>query len=143
MITNNLEEFKNVCEIIASNIKKGDVISLKGDLGAGKTTMVQNIMNYFNYDKEVTSPTFSLVNIYDGDLLVYHLDLYRLDNPDEILDIDYESYFYPEDEITFIEWAEKAGDFLPEDIIHITIRKDADDLEKRIIISDTERILQC
>lgn len=114
---NKMEEFGN---ILSKYIKKGDVFSLVGDLGAGKTTLVQFICKAMNIDEYVTSPTFSIVNIYNADMDIYHLDLYRLNSPRELDAMDYENYFYP-DGITFIEWAENGGNYIPEDIIKIKI----------------------
>lgn len=116
----NLEDLEKFAKILAENIKEEDVFSLVGDLGAGKTTLVQLIGKYLGIEDYITSPTFSLVNIYNGDFEVNHLDLYRLEDPDELLSIDFETYFYPQG-VTFIEWAEKAGDYIPEDIIEIKI----------------------
>lgn len=133
----NLEDLEKFAKILAENIKEEDVFSLVGDLGAGKTTLVQLIGKYLGIEDYITSPTFSLVNIYNGDFEVNHLDLYRLEDPDELLSIDFETYFYPQG-VTFIEWAEKAGDYIPEDIIDIKINlKD----ESRIIefASNTSR----
>ena len=102
MIINNLEELKKFADKLAPILEDGDVINLKADMGAGKTTLVTAICkNYGIYD--TSSPTFALVNIYEGDRTVYHLDLYRFEDPDEILDIDFETYFYPEGAITFLE----------------------------------------
>lgn len=125
MIIDSLEKMKEFAIKLAQNLKEGDVVRLDGDLGAGKTTLVTFIADYFNI-KNVTSPTFSIVNIYNGDMDIYHLDLYRFEDEDEILDIDFENYFYPEDAITFIEWAEKSESYLPNDMINIKIEKLAD-----------------
>ncbi len=116
----NLDELEKFSIKLAKKLQNGDVISLIGDLGAGKTTLVQFLAKELGIDDYVTSPTFSIVNIYDGDYQINHLDLYRLENPSELEQIDYETYFYP-DGITFIEWAKMGGDYLPDDIIEIEI----------------------
>lgn len=139
MIINNLEEMRIFAKKFAQKLKAGDVINLKGDLGAGKTTLVSFVAEYFNI-KNVTSPTFSIVNIYNGDIDIFHLDLYRFENEDEILDIDFESYFYPQEAITFIEWAEKSESYLPEAMININIEK-IEDKRKITIRSNNEREL--
>ncbi|MDO4593814.1 MAG: tRNA (adenosine(37)-N6)-threonylcarbamoyltransferase complex ATPase subunit type 1 TsaE [Tissierellia bacterium] len=133
MIISNLDQMRKFANEFSKQLKKGDVVNLIGDLGAGKTTLVKMIAQNFNIDK-VVSPTFSIVNIYDGDVKIYHLDLYRLDDEDEILDIDYETYIYPDDEITFIEWSDKAKSYMPLDMINLTINKI--DENKREIILD-------
>ena len=96
-------------------------------MGSGKTTFVSFVCKYFGISN-TSSPTFALVNIYNGekqgeDFPIYHLDLYRFEDPDEILDIDFENYFYPEDAVTFLEWANKAESYLPDDMIEVNIEK--------------------
>ena len=109
-------------ERFAHTLRPGDVVSLEGTLGAGKTQLVQWMAQALGADRPASSPTFSLVNHYrtsKGSL--YHLDLYRLETPQELEDIDYETYFYPEEAITFLEWAEKAKEYLPHGLIHVQI----------------------
>lgn len=138
MIINNLEELKKFADKLAPILEDGDVINLKADMGAGKTTLVTAICKNYGID-DTSSPTFALVNIYEGDRTVYHLDLYRFEDPDEILDIDFETYFYPEGAITFLEWAENVSGYLPDDMIDIEIKK-LDENRREIKIADsTER----
>lgn len=125
----NLDELESFAIKLARKLKNGDVISLIGDLGAGKTTLVQYLAKELGVNDYVTSPTFAIVNIYDGDYQINHLDLYRLEDPSELEQIDYENYFYP-DGITFIEWAKMGGDYLPPDMIEIEINQIED---KRLI----------
>lgn len=120
IIIKNLKDLDIFAELFAKELKSGDVVNLIGDLGAGKTTFVQSIGKFFNISDLISSPTFSIVNIYEGDFRVNHLDLYRLNDPSEIEALDFETYFYPEG-ITFIEWGEKAKDYLPEDMIELKI----------------------
>ena len=138
MIINNLEELKKFANKLAPLLKEGDVINLIGDMGAGKTTLVNEIARFFGiYDS--SSPTFAIVNIYEGDVEIYHLDLYRFEDPDELLDIDFETYFYPEEAITFIEWAENGEGYLPEDMIDIKIDKINENSIQITILETTER----
>lgn len=116
----NLAEMEHFGQALAKSLKNTDVISLIGDLGAGKTTLVQFVGKALVVEDYITSPTFSLVNIYEADKTIYHMDLYRLEDPSELEEIDFENYFYPEG-ISFIEWAERAGYYLPDDIIEISI----------------------
>lgn len=132
----DLRELENFGKKLAKELKFGDVISLKGDLGAGKTTLVQFVAKELGVEDYVTSPTFSIVNIYEGQQKIYHMDLYRLEDPEELEQIDFENYFYPEG-ITFIEWAEKGGYYLPEDMIEISIEIG---LNKRIIYIEENNI---
>ena len=137
MIINNLDEMKAFAKKFAASLKENDVINLIGEMGAGKTTFTAFLSENFGiYDS--SSPTFALVNIYEGDILIYHLDLYRLDYPDELLELDYDTYFYPENAITILEWAENAGDFLPEGMINLEIKK-IDESKREIIIGNDSK----
>lgn len=133
----NLDELKRFASLLSYYIEEGDVFSLVGDLGAGKTTLVQMIGKYLGVDDYITSPTYSIVNVYDGDFEIYHLDLYRLEDPSELESLDYEEYFYPAG-VSFIEWASKGGDYLPEDMIVLEIQINN---ESRIInfVSENQR----
>lgn len=130
----NLEELESFAHDLSALLIEGDVINLVGEMGAGKTTLTSLIAKELGID-DSSSPTFALVNIYEGDKKIYHLDLYRLDDPDDILDIDFEEYFYPTDAISFIEWAENAKDYLPDEMIDINIDK-IDERTRDITISD-------
>lgn len=106
---------------IAAVLRAGDVVKLIGEMGAGKTTFVKELVRALNSDADVTSPTFALAQHYDGPLPVWHIDLYRVEDPEELEDIGYETYFYPEDAVTLIEWPQIAEDYLPDDTLAITI----------------------
>lgn len=100
---------------IARTLRTGDVLMLHGDLGAGKTTLAQGVAEGLGIDSPVQSPTFTLVREHQGrEMMFYHLDLYRLESPDELEDIGYEAYIGPTDGVSLIEWPERAGDWLPE-----------------------------
>ncbi len=115
-------------QLFARELCTGDVVLLHGDLGAGKTTITQGIARGLGVLDEIQSPTFALVAEHMGrgadgrPLVVYHLDLYRLDHPGELDGIGYEQYIAPEDGVTIVEWPERAGDLLPERfwLLHIT-----------------------
>ncbi len=107
---------------LAQELRIGDVIMLHGDLGAGKTTLTQGIAQGLGIESPVQSPTFTLVREHEAaSMRLYHLDLYRLDDPDELEDIGYEVYINPPDGVSIIEWPERAGDWLPTNfrMIHI------------------------
>jgi tRNA threonylcarbamoyladenosine biosynthesis protein TsaE len=121
------EAMKDLGERLALNLRTGDVLLLHGDLGAGKTTLVQGIARAFNVPAEVQSPTFTLVAEHQGmtpggePVRLYHLDLYRLEDPSELESFGYESYLDPEDGISLIEWPERAEELLPERFILVRI----------------------
>ncbi|MFI5161698.1 MAG: tRNA (adenosine(37)-N6)-threonylcarbamoyltransferase complex ATPase subunit type 1 TsaE [Sphingobacteriales bacterium] len=93
-----------------------------GDMGAGKTTFIKSLCDCLGVKENVTSPTFSIVNEYQGDTAkIYHFDFYRLKKQDEALDMGYEEYFYSGD-YCFIEWPEKIADLLPEHYIRVDIQ---------------------
>ena len=93
-----------------------------GDMGAGKTTFIQSICKALGVKEPVTSPTFSIVNEYQGaDAKIYHFDFYRLKKQEEALDMGYEEYFYSGN-FCLIEWPEKIAGLLPEHYIRVDIR---------------------
>jgi len=99
----------------AGQLQAGDVVLLHGDLGAGKTTLTQGIAAGLGVPVPVQSPTFTLVSEHRGtSLMLYHLDLYRLDDPAELESFGYETYLTPEDGVSVIEWPERTGDWLPD-----------------------------
>lgn len=117
---------------LASKLHVGDVIVLTGDLGSGKTKFTEGFLKYFNLDKEISSPTFTIVNEYkNDDINIYHFDVYRLSDSDEFYAIGGDEYFSTG--ICLIEWGEIIKDVLPENYIHITFEKDSSDENIRYI----------
>lgn len=116
---------------LANALQPGDVISLVGELGAGKTQTVQWIGEALGVDAEITSPTFSIVRHYKGrDFAINHIDLYRLSVPEELEAIDYETLLYPEDAVTLVEWASRAAEYMPRGMVEIEIIKGDGDLRE-------------
>ena len=100
---------------------RGDIICLKGELGAGKTHFVKGFVTAFGISQDsVSSPTFSIINEYHGELPVYHFDFYRLENVQEALEIGTEEYFYG-DGVSIIEWPERIEALLPGNVKEIQI----------------------
>lgn len=101
--------------------RPGDVISLTGDVGAGKTTYAQGIGEGLGIESQVTSSTFVLVRQYSGDELdLYHIDLYRLDSLDEVQSLDLDEHLYGEG-VTVLEWADKFPSVLPNEYLQVSI----------------------
>ena len=123
---NNLEDTKKLAEEIADKINVGEVITLKGTLGAGKTFFTNCFINYLMKknnlkEVEVVSPTFNIVKEYPlNDYSIYHFDLYRLKNKNELYELDIENCF--ENGITLIEWPEIAEDIIYNKAIEIEIQ---------------------
>lgn len=132
IITNSEQETKNIARDLASKIDKNTVIVLSGELGAGKTKFTEGFLSYFGLEKEISSPTFTIVNEYKNKkATIYHFDVYRLSDIDEFYAIGGEEYF--EKGICIVEWGEIIEEALPKDCIKIDIKKDSENLEKRII----------
>jgi tRNA threonylcarbamoyladenosine biosynthesis protein TsaE len=113
IITNNARETINLGKKIGQQLKANDVIALTGQLGAGKTTLVQGIAVGLGVKDYVNSPTFIIINEHQGGLPLYHIDLYRLEDTAEIEDLGIEEYFSAGG-VCVIEWAEKLGDLMPD-----------------------------
>ncbi len=116
----NSEATRALGERLARALHAGDVVALYGELGAGKTCFVQGLARGIGARSEATSPTFIFVNEYQGRLPIYHVDLYRTEGLQEILDLGVEEYLYG-DGITVVEWAEKIEHLLPAGTIRVTI----------------------
>ena len=104
-------------------LKPGDVVALTGDLAAGKTTLIKGICDALGVNQDVASPTFTLINEYEGEVPVYHMDCYRENSISGWIDIGVEEYFYS-DGIAIVEWAEMIKEILPPKSIKIFIEQD-------------------
>ena len=109
----------------AKTLRAGDVLCMYGDLGAGKTAFVQGLAQGLGIDEHITSPTFTIVNEYEGTLPLYHFDVYRIADSDEMYEIGFDEYVYGEG-VSVIEWCELIEDILPEKRYNITITKNYD-----------------
>lgn len=123
---NNLEDLEKFAKELTKSLNEGDVFLLHGNLGSGKTTLTQFIAKELGITQPVTSPTFNLINCYtEGKFIFYHVDLYRIETPEEIESLDMDSFLYPNG-ISFIEWAERAEDYMPGNAIEIYIEREED-----------------
>lgn len=138
-VTKNEEETRQLGIRLAELLQPGDVLALEGDLGAGKTTFAQGIARGLGIEETVDSPTFTIIKEYQGKLPFYHMDVYRLESPDE--DLGWDEFFYGEG-VTLVEWAGRIECLLPEHTVRITIAIGADG-ERFITFSPVdERVLR-
>ena len=122
---------------LASKLHIGDVVVLSGELGAGKTKFTEGFLKYFDLDKEISSPTFNIVNEYKKDnIKIYHFDVYRLEDVDEFYAIGGEEYF--SSGICIIEWGELIENALPNNYIKISFEKDLNDENIRYLTIASE-----
>lgn len=143
MISNSLEETKIIAKKFAAQLQGGDIVILSGELGAGKTAFTKGLAEYFGIEKEITSPTFTLMNVYDRDpnfhlddnvKKIIHIDTYRLKNAQELIDIGALDYIGAPGTITTIEWPEKISELLAnKKTIAVTIEHISEN-ERKIII---------
>ncbi|TCT18953.1 tRNA threonylcarbamoyladenosine biosynthesis protein TsaE [Melghiribacillus thermohalophilus] len=129
-MTHSDEETKTLASRLARQLKPGDVITLEGDLGAGKTTFTKGLANGLNISRTVNSPTFTIVKEYDGDIPLYHMDVYRLEESEE--DIGFDEYFHG-DGVSVVEWPSFIHEFLPAERLDIQILYVSEN-ERKIIL---------
>lgn len=113
------EETEKLGERLAVFIKAGDVITLEGDLGAGKTTFTKGLAKGLGISRMVNSPTFTIIKEYEGNIPLYHMDVYRLEDSNG--DLGFDEYFYG-DGVTVVEWAHFIQELLPDEYLKITIK---------------------
>lgn len=119
--TSGPEETRTVGRLLGELLQGGDVVALLGDLGSGKTCLIQGIASGAGVkEKYITSPTFIMINEYKGRISFYHIDLYRV-GPAELEGLGLREYIFPEG-ATVIEWAERAGDELPEERLSVNLK---------------------
>ena len=115
-----------LCEKIGREALPGQVYTLNGDLGVGKTVFTQGVAAGLGIQEPVNSPTFTIVQVYEeGRMPFYHFDVYRIGDVEEMEEIGYQDYFYGEG-LCMIEWAQLIEEIIPENARHITIEKDLD-----------------
>ncbi len=113
----NEKETTKLGQVIGNSIVPGMVICLQGDLGTGKTTLTKGIVKGFGINDSVTSPTFTIINQYEGIYSLYHIDTYRIETIEEMIDLGVEDYLPANDGVTVVEWPELIEDLLPKDRI--------------------------
>lgn len=134
-ISNSAQETEALGERLAARLRPGDVIAYTGDLGAGKTAFTRGLARGLGVIDRVTSPTFTIVNEYEGGRLpLFHFDLYRMDSPEELFDIGWEDYL-ARGGVCAVEWSENIADALEEDAIRVDIRRGEHDDQRIITIT--------
>jgi len=123
IIVDSLKQTLALAEAIGKQLQPGMILTLEGDLGAGKTTFTKGLAKGLDIKRNVNSPTFTIVKEYEGRLPLYHMDVYRLENGYE--DMGLEEYFYG-DGVCVIEWASMITDILPKERLEIKIYRKSD-----------------
>lgn len=132
LISHSEEETIEFGRQIASQLKKGDLILLCGELGSGKTKLTEGILSYFHLQNEISSPTFTIVNEYQTPSFpLFHFDVYRLEDIDEFYAIGGEEYF--EKGVCIIEWGEKIESILPPNYIKIFFSRNFEQENSRVL----------
>lgn len=137
VLTNSDEETLLAGEDFSRTLKEGDVVALNGDLGAGKTVFVKGIAKGLHIADIVTSPTFTILREYKGSMPLYHFDVYRISDPEEMFDIGFSEYL-DGNGVSVVEWAEKIEELLPERVIRVLIKKTGNNKREIIIHDDNE-----
>lgn len=139
-ISNSAQETEALGERLAARLRPGDVIAYTGDLGAGKTAFTRGLARGLGVADRVTSPTFTIVNEYEGGRLpLFHFDLYRMDSPEELFDIGWEDYL-ARGGVCAVEWSEIVDDALEGDCIRVEIRRGDGDHQRRITIEGVNQL---
>jgi tRNA threonylcarbamoyladenosine biosynthesis protein TsaE len=126
IVTRSPEESLTLGSALAPSLVPGDVVSLSGDLGAGKTVFVRGTANALGASGRVTSPTFTIVHHYSGRYPIVHIDVYRLTSFQEVMDLGFEELLDPE-AVMLVEWGEAVAPLLPRHYLEIDIRRTTED----------------
>lgn len=136
--SNSREETATIAETFAKTLQKGDIVCLYGGLGAGKTAFVSGVAKGLGYQGYTSSPTFTLMNEYIAALPIYHFDVYRIGDSDEMEAVGIDDYLFG-DGVCLIEWPDKIADLLPESVIRVEIQKSDKNENQRTITIERER----
>ena len=132
--THSAAETEALGEKLAAHLKSGDVVAYRGGLGMGKTAFTRGLARGLGYEGRVTSPTFTIVNEYMGRLPLFHFDMYRLGDSEELFDIGWEDYL-DRGGVCAVEWSENVSDALPQNTIYVEIRREAEQDSRVITIT--------
>jgi tRNA threonylcarbamoyladenosine biosynthesis protein TsaE len=132
--THSAAETEALGEKLAAHLHGGDVVAYRGGLGMGKTAFTRGLARGLGYEGRVTSPTFTIVNEYMGRLPLFHFDMYRLGDSEELFDIGWEDYL-DRGGVCAVEWSENVSDALPMDTVYVEIRREAEQDSRVITIT--------
>jgi tRNA threonylcarbamoyladenosine biosynthesis protein TsaE len=130
--TPSADATRELASAIGALLRIGDVVVLAGDLGAGKTTFTQGLAASLGVTAPVTSPTFTLVHEYTGRVPIVHIDVYRLENLQEVHDLGFDE-LVGGDAVAVVEWGDILGPLLPPDRLHLTFEYAVDDVDTRLV----------
>ena len=131
-VSHNTQETEQFGEEVAKSLRGGDVLAFTGSLGKGKTAFTRGLARGLGCRGRVTSPTFTIVNEYDGKTPLFHFDMYRLGSSDELFDIGWDDYL-ARGGVCAVEWSERVSDALPDDTIYVDIARGEEDENMRTI----------
>ena len=131
-VSKNESDTEAFGERLAGRLRPGDVVAYTGALGMGKTALTRGLARGLGCRGRVTSPTFTIVNEYDGPTPLFHFDLYRLSSPEELYDIGWDDYL-DRGGVCAVEWSERAAEALPEDAIRVELARSAENDGWRVI----------
>ena len=131
-LSHSAEETERFGEQLARQLRSGDVLAFTGPLGMGKTSFTRGLARGLGCRDRVTSPTFTIVNEYEGETPLFHFDMYRLGSSDELFDIGWDDYL-ARGGICAVEWSERVSDALPEGTVFVDIARGAEGEDSRVI----------
>ena len=124
-LSHSPEETEHIGEMLGRRLRPGTVVAYRGGLGMGKTAFTRGLARGLGCAGRVTSPTFTIVNEYDGATPLFHFDMYRLNSADDLFDIGWEDYL-ARGGVCAVEWSENVADALPENTVRVRIDRDGD-----------------
>ena len=131
-LSHSVEETERFGEQLAASLPPGSVVAYTGALGMGKTAFTRGLAKGLGCRGRVTSPTFTVVNEYDGKIPLFHFDMYRLGSSDELFDIGWEDYL-DRGGVCAVEWSEQVAEAMPPETVYVTISRRPEDDRARII----------
>jgi len=131
--TTSEKETVEIGKMLGNLFTGGEILALNGEMGAGKTAFTKGIALGIDINEYITSPTFALVNEYVGRLPLYHFDVYRINDEDELMEIGFEDYIYSNG-VSVVEWSSLTPNIIPKERINVSIDKVAEDQDKRKIV---------